>query len=325
MNDPNNARQFGRQVDTASSQSRLTLATKGAILMIIASAFFSAMVGGIREVSSSIPAIETVFFRNLFGLVALSPLFLRHGLGIFRANRYGLLLVRGCMALVFQVTWFYAVSVVPVADAVALSFTAPLFTTILAIIILREVVRLRRCTATFVGFAGAILILRPGFTELDPNLLIVILSAAGMAASFIIIKILSRTVSSTTIVVYLNLFMVPAALIPALFVWQWPTANEYIWLIVVGVSGTCAHLAMTKAFAIAETTVIIPFDFTRLPFTALIGYIAFGEVPDIWTWVGAAIIFSSTFYIALRESQVEREALTQSSDVSQQNETSGRG
>tara|TARA_Y100001960_G_C14623547_1_gene801939 strand:- start:12 stop:965 length:954 start_codon:yes stop_codon:yes gene_type:complete len=317
MNDPDNTGQFGRRVASATTKNRLTAATKGAILMIIASAFFSAMVGGIREVSSSIPAIETVFFRNLFGLIALTPLFFRHGLGILRTDRYGLLLVRACMALVFQVTWFYAVSVVPVADAVALSFTAPLFTTILAILVLKEVVRLRRWTATLVGFAGAILIIRPGFAELNPNLLIVIVSAAGMAAAFIIIKILSRTESSTTIVAYLNLFMVPAALIPALFVWQWPTVDEFMWLILVGVSGTCAHLAMTKAFAIAETTVIMPFDFTRLPFTALIGYIAFSEVPDIWTWIGAAIIFSSTFYIALREAQIEREARTQSNGVSQ--------
>ena len=287
---------------------RLTNAARGALLMIVASAFFSAMVGGIREVSASIPSIETVFFRNLFGLLALSPLFIRQGLGVLRANRYGLLFVRGCMALVFQVTWFYAVSVVPVADAVALSFTAPLFTTVLAIIVLKEVVRIRRWTATLLGFAGALLILRPGFAEIDPNLLIVILSAAGMAAAFIVIKILSRTESSTTIVAYLNLFMVPAALIPALFVWQWPTAQEFTWLVVVGVSGTCAHLAMTKAFAIAETTVIMPFDFTRLPFTALIGYIAFSEVPDIWTWVGAAVIFSSTFYITHREAQIERAA-----------------
>ena len=197
---------------------------------------------------------------------------------------------------------------VPVADAVALSFTAPLFTTILAIIILKEVVRLRRWTATLVGFAGAMLILRPGFATVDPVLLLVILSSAGMAAAFIVIKILSRTESSSTIVAYLNLFMVPAALVPALFVWQWPTAGEYLWLFLIGVFGTCAHLAMTKAFSIAETTVVMPFDFTRLPFTALIGYIAFSEVPDLWTWIGAAVIFASTFYIARREAQIERAA-----------------
>ena len=212
------------------------------------------------------------------------------------------------MAFVFQITWFYAVSVVPVADAVALSFTAPLFTTVLAIVVLKEVVRLRRWTATLVGFAAAILILRPGFTEVDPNLLLVILSAVGMAAAFIVIKILSRTESSSTIVAYLNLFMIPAALIPALFVWQWPSAEEFLWLFLVGVFGTCAHLAITHALAIAETTVIMPFDFTRLPFTALIGYIAFSEVPDVWTWIGAAVIFSSTFYIAHREAQIERAA-----------------
>jgi len=296
------------QAEYGGIQPRFTTAARGAILMIVASAFFSIMIGCIKEVSASLPSIEAVFFRNLFGLMALSPLFIRQGLGILRANRYGLLFVRGCMALVFQVTWFYAVSVVPVADAVALSFTAPLFTTVLAIVILKEVVRLRRWTATLVGFAGAILILRPGFEELDPNLLVVILSAAGMAAAFIVIKVLSRTEAPATIVAYLNIFMVPAALVPALFVWQWPTAEQYIWLILMGASGTCAHLAMNKAFAIAETTVIMPFDFMRLPFTALIGFIAFSEVPDMWTWIGAAVIFSSTFYIARREAQIERDA-----------------
>lgn len=296
------------EIEERDAPRQLTVAVRGAILMIVASAFFSGMIGCIREVSESIPVFETVFFRNVFGLLALSPLFIRQGFTILRANRYGLLLIRGCMALVFQVTWFYVVTVVPVADAVALSFTAPLFTTVLAIIFLKEVVRLRRWTATLVGFAGAILILRPGFAELDPNLLIAILAAAGMAAAFIVIKILSRTEQPTTIVAYLNLFMVPAALIPALFVWQWPTPEQFMWLFLMGVCGTCAHLAMTKAFAIAETSVIMPFDFMRLPFTALIGYIAFSEVPDAWTWSGAAIIFSSTFYIAHREAQIERAA-----------------
>ena len=304
------------QAEIGDIPPRFTTAARGAFLMIVASAFFSIMIGCIKEVSTSLPSIEAVFFRNLFGLLALSPLFIRQGFSILRANRYGLLFIRGCMALVFQVTWFYAVSVVPVADAVALSFTAPLFTTVLAIIILKEVVRLRRWTATLVGFAGAILILRPGFEEVDPNLLIVVLSAAGMAAAFIVIKVLSRTEAPATIVAYLNIFMVPAALIPAVFVWQWPTGEQYIWLVLMGASGTCAHLAMTKAFAIAETTVIMPFDFMRLPFTALIGFIAFSEIPDVWTWVGAAVIFSSTFYIARREAQVERAA--RAKDITEQ-------
>lgn len=278
--------------------------------MVVASAFFSVMVGCIKEVAESIPVFETVFFRNVFGLIALLPLFLRNGFDTLKANRYGLLITRGLLALVFQATWFYVLTVVPVADAVALSFTAPLFATILAIIILKEVVRIRRWTATLLGFGGAMLILRPGFRELDPNLLIAILSAAGMAVAFILIKVLSRTERSSTIVLYLHLCMVPAALIPSLFVWQWPTMEELMWLSLMGASGTCAHLAMTKAFAIAETTIVMPFDFMRLPFTALIGYAAFGEVPDFWTWIGAAIIFTSSFYIAKRESQIEKKKLT---------------
>jgi drug/metabolite transporter (DMT)-like permease len=279
---------------------------QGALLMTGASAFFAIMVGCIREVSDAIPTFESVFFRNLFGLVALTPLFVRQGFKPLRANRYGLLLIRCGMSLVFQMTWFYVVSVVPIADAVALSFTAPLFATVMAVLFLRERVGAHRWTATVIGFLGAMAILRPGFADIDPNLLVALVSAAGMAAAMIMIKVLSRTESTTTIVVYLNLFLAPAALLPALFVWVWPTWEQLLWLAMVGTSGTCAHLLLTRAFSLVEATVALPFDFMRLPFTALVGFIAFAQVPDSWTWIGAGVIFASSLYIARHESRAAR-------------------
>ncbi len=263
--------------------------------------FFAVLTGLIRHLSATLDPLEIVFFRNLFGLIVMLPWLMRVGVGALSTRRPWLHALRAAFALVAMISWFTAISHVNLADAVALSFTSPMFTTIAAVIVLREVVRARRWGAVIVGFAGAMIILRPGFHEIAPESLLVLLAASMMAVGMTMIKILSRTDSTGAIVFYMVLVLTPASLVPALFVWRTPTPEELVWLLALGGAATLGHLCLTRAFSVAEATQVVPFDFIRLPLIALIGYFFFGEAIDAWTGVGAAIIVGSSVYIAHRE------------------------
>ena len=282
-----------------------SVSLQAAGLMMLSCVIFSFMTAVVRHVTNELPTLEVIFFRNLFGLLTMAPLFIRWGIGpLLRTRRIGLFLLRGGIGYISMLCWFTAIAIVPLADAVALGFTAPLFVTILAIFILGEVVRARRWTAMLIGFAGAILILRPGFGEVNAYYFLVMASAVSMACSVIMIKILGRTESATTIVAYMVIIILPISAIPAAFVWQWPTLEQLGWLVALGGLATAGHLAVTKALMLADATAVMPLDFLRLPITAFIAYLAFAEVPDPWVWIGAAVIFGSSIYIAHREAQL---------------------
>ncbi len=279
-------------------------ALRAALWMVAACAGFACMTGVIRHISETLPPFEIVFFRNLFGLLALTPWLMRNGVSALKTDRLGLYSVRALTGLTAMMTWFWAVSIVPLADATALSFTAPMFATVLAVFFLGETVRLRRWSATLIGFGGAMIILRPGVGELDPALLIVLISAAAMSMSGIFVKKLTSTESPAKAVAWSGIMMVPLSFVPALLVWQWPTGEAWVWLIILGIAATGSHIAMNRSISLSDITAVLPYDFTRLPFAALVGYLAFDQMPDLWTWVGAAVIFTSSIYIARRESRL---------------------
>jgi len=281
-------------------------AVRGALWMATSCVFFAIMTGFIRYVTGSLDPLIVVFFRNLFGLLVMLPWLSRSGLGVLRTQRLPLYSVRALIWLCAMTSWYMAISAMNLADAVALSFTTPLFATVVAVLVLGEVVRLRRWSAVAIGFVGAMIILRPGFEEITPGAFLVLASAGFMAVGVVVIKLLSRTEKPAAIVFYMVLFLTPASLVPALFVWQTPTPTEFFWLAGIGAVGTLGHLSMTRAYSIADATAVLPFDFLRLPVVAVIGYVAFGEVLDIWTGIGATIIIASSVYIAHREALHER-------------------
>jgi drug/metabolite transporter (DMT)-like permease len=177
---------------------------------------------------------------------------------------------------------------------------------LLAALILGETVRLRRWSAVVVGFIGALVVLRPGFAEVGLGQVLVLFSSLVWACALLVIKTLGRTDSSATIIAYMALLMIPLTLVPAAFVWRWPDATELLWLVAVGLLGGTGQLCMTEALRRADTAVVMPIDFCKLPWVAAIAYLAFGQVPDRYTWLGGGIIFASAVYIAYRERQVAR-------------------
>jgi len=281
---------------------------RGAIWMTLASGSFSVMTALIRPAAEEVHPFEIVFFRNLFGLILLSPLIFRQGLGALRTTRLKLHLLRAACFLGAMLCWFSAIPHVTLVDAISLNFTAPIFITILAALVLHEQVRARRWTAVAFGFAGAIVILRPGFQEFNFWLILVLGDATIWSIAAIVIRILTRTDSPTTIVAHMFMWVTPASLILALFVWHTPSWHTLLVLFALSLASTIGHVAMTRAFQAAEASVLVPFDYTRLVFGGLIGFLAFGEVPDRWTLIGAAIIIGSALYIAHREGKLSRAA-----------------
>lgn len=275
--------------------------------MTAAALCFSFMNVFIRLVAVELNPLEIAFFRNLFALMFMLPWLAHVGLKSLKTERLGMHVWRGVIGMAAMSCWFTAVTIMPLAEAVALNFTVPLFATIGAAIFLREVVRARRWTATIFGFLGILIILRPGFVEITPVAALPIIAAFFMAISVLLVKSLSRTEGVAAIVVYMGLMLTPLSLVPALFVWQWPSWTALGLMVILGLLATLAHLALTRAYTKADASAIMPFDYARLPFIAIIAFFLFDETPDIWTWVGAAVIVVSAIYIARREAQVARE------------------
>lgn len=274
--------------------------------MIGACFCFAAMNGIIRYLAAEMHSFEIVFFRNLAGFAFMVPWLLRTGFSGLRTDFHRLYLGRSFMGLLSMLAWFSALAMMPLAEATALSFTAPLFATIFAVILLGEVVRARRWTATVIGFLGAMIVLRPGFIELGTAHALVIASAALAGFNATLVKQLTRTESANAIVTYMTLYIIPMSLIPALFVWVMPPWHTVPWIVLLGLVATLGHQALTRAFAATDTSLVMSFDFGRLPFVAVIAWLAFDESPDIWTWIGAAVIVGSSVYIARRESTLMR-------------------
>jgi drug/metabolite transporter (DMT)-like permease len=281
--------------------------------MIGAAFFFSILSAIIRHLTSELHPLEIAFFRNLFGLVFMLPWLAKAGFGSLRTGRFGLYLWRTTVGLLSMFAWFWALALLPFAQAVALSFTTPLFATMGAALILKERVRLRRWTATLAGFVGVLVILRPGAAEaLNIGAILVIVSCALSGATTLMVKDLLRTESSSAVVTYMVLLMTPISLVPAVFVWTWPHPATWAILLGMGLMATAGHLCITRSYKLADASAVLPYDYTRMIFAAAIGYLWFAEVPDLWTWIGAGIIAASAIYIAHREALHGQEAASRS-------------
>jgi drug/metabolite transporter (DMT)-like permease len=280
---------------------------KATLLMLGAMVFFSSMSIFIRLASEEMHAFEIVFFRNFLALVMMMPWLIRGGLGVMRTKRVKLYGLRAVINIVGMTAGFTAITMIPLAEATALSFTAPLFATIGAALVLGEVLRLRRLTALAIGFAGTLIILRPGVEAISPGAGLALLSALTIAVTVLIIKVLTRTEQPATIVTYMALFQTPLSLVLALTVWETPSAMAFLWMFLLAGAGTIGHLLFTRAHALAEVTQLQPLDFVRLPIVAVVAFFLFAEAPTIWTWIGGSIIFASTAYITHREAKLARE------------------
>ncbi|TAJ37033.1 MAG: DMT family transporter [Reyranella sp.] len=242
------------------------------------------------------------FLRYFFGALILLPVVFR--LGLYRSlhtNRLGLHVSRGAIHTAGMMLWFVALPLTTLAEITALGFTGPIFVTIGAALFLAEDVRLRRWIAVIVGFAGAMIIIRPGFGEIHLGVICILVSTPIFSASNLISKALARTDSANTIVIWQNIVIVICAAPVAIWFWQTPGWVDLLWFVAAGLAGTLGHVCQQRGYQLADITLLQPIGFLSLIWNTLLGYFLFFQQPDVWTFVGAAVIFASALYISHRE------------------------
>lgn len=274
--------------------------------MLAAMAFFTSMSVFIRLSAQEVDSFVVVFFRNFLAVVLLAPWLARVGWEGLRVRRWSLVVSRSLFNVAGMAAGFTAITLIPLAQATALGFTAPLWTTLGAVLILGEVIRARRIAALVMGFIGVLVVLRPGFETLSTGALLALSNAFLLAITTLIVKRLTETERPEAIVAWMVILQSPLSLIPAAFVWTWPSPLTWVWLFCLAGAGTIGHVCWTRAVQLAEVSQLQPFEFTKLPLVALLGFLIFTEIPSVWTWFGGAVIFASTVYISYREAKVAR-------------------
>ncbi len=282
---------------------RLPDSMRGILWMMGSMASWACMAAVARYLSGDIHTFEIVFFRSVFGAIFLLPWLFKVGVSGIRTQRIGMHMARGLIGLAVIYLLFEAIARAPLGDIAAIMSTRPLVASLAAILILHEAAHGRRWTATLIGFAGALLIIRPGVAEASTGTILALVAVAGMASLTIVMKSLARTEAPDTVVMWQMMVFAPCSLIPALFVWKTPDLWQFVLLASTGLFGTLVQRCLTRAYAAADATVILPFDFTRLVFSALLGWLLFQEFPDLWVWAGGLIILTGVLWMTRQEAR----------------------
>jgi drug/metabolite transporter (DMT)-like permease len=279
---------------------RVSLPVVAALLCLTTAATGAMMNCLIRLVTDELHPFEIAFFRNLFGLLSILPFAFASGFATFRAHRPGRLLLAAFVNLFSMMAGFSAIALLPLNEFTALTFTQPLFQTIGAALILGEAVRRWRWIGMLVGFLGVLIVMRPGTEAFTPASLLALFGASTYAAVALIMKQASNE-NSITAVFYVSFGISCLSLPVAATVWVWPSAYALAVMAAIGALGTAGWFAFAYAFKLADASALAHYDFMRLPFIAVPAYLMFGEVPDLWTWIGAAAIFASSAFVTRAE------------------------
>jgi drug/metabolite transporter (DMT)-like permease len=274
--------------------------------MVVSCACFGAIVGIVRYLAEThgMDVWVIAFWRNLLSMIVFVPWFLRVGAApALKSPHHGKLIWRALLMNASSTAFYFAAVLMPVAEATALSFTTPLFCILLATIFLHERVGPRRLLGLVVGMVGVVIILRPGSAVLDPAAGLPLLSALCFGGVLIIGRFLAAHESPEKIAAFVGLYSIPISLIPALFFWQWPTGFTWLWLLALGAAAALNMYALSRGLKIGEASQTVPWDFVRLPFVALVGFVWFAQTPSLWTVLGAAVILSSVLFVTWREAR----------------------
>jgi drug/metabolite transporter (DMT)-like permease len=251
---------------------------------------FMAMAVGGRELAGGLSTFQILFFRSLIGLAVIGLLLWRAGWALARTARPGLHLVRNLAHFGGQFGWFLGLGYIPLAEVFAIEFTTPIWTAIWAALLLGERVTGPRAAAVGLGLAGLLLILRPGLQAVQPVALAVLASAVCYALSHTLTRRLALNDAPLTILFFMTVIQLPMGLILSLPSWRWPMAEQWPWLMLVGLSALSAHYCMARALALADATVVVPLDFLRLPLIAVVGAVFYGEPLAAPVFGGAALM-----------------------------------
>jgi drug/metabolite transporter (DMT)-like permease len=280
---------------------------QGAAWLVSGGFIFTSSGVMIRLLSEQVESVQTAFFRAVLSVLMLLPLMLSGKVQPWTSKRLTGHFWRTVAGTASMVLGFYAVSMLPLADATAISFSQPLFSVVVAALLAGEKVRWRRWTATVVGFAGVLVMVRPGAGALQLGALVALANAAMVAFSILLVKRLSDSETPLMILTQFAIWSTLLLAAPAIWVWRWPDAWGWTLAVGIAVSATVGQYFWVQAFKAGEMSAVAPFEYLRLPFAVFVGWLIWGEMPVVWTYVGAGIVIASALYIAHREATLAKE------------------
>ena len=286
---------------------------KGSLILMLAAFGFALMVALIKLVGARLPVFQILFVRQLGMTLMLAPVLLPSFARTMRTTRPWLQLVRVALALVAMSCGFTAVIEMPLADATALGFAKGFFVTIFAVLVLRERVGPYRWGAVAIGFAGVLVMLRPGTEGFSVYGVLAVTGAAAAGAVMVIIRLLSRTEPTATILAYQAIGVGLIMALPAWLEWITPTPREWVLLGAIGIVSYYAQMANVVAYRYGEASLLASLDYVRLVYATALGWLLFGHLPGVSTWVGAAIIVLASIYTVQREAR-NRQSLARGPD-----------
>jgi len=277
------------------------------VLVTASMAFLVGIAAAARSAAlTGMDPLQVMFFRNFFCVVWMLPLLARRGWSLVRTDQPKLYGFRVAVSFISMLTYFQALALLPIAEVTAISFLSPLFGTLFAIFLLGEHVGVQRWGALVAGFIGAMIMLRPGGGDFGFGQIAALVSAMSMGLIGPLIKQLTAADDADRIVFITNLVSTPVSLVPALFVWTWPPLEVWPLLALLGLFAVLGHMTLVRGFAVTDASLAMTYNFSRLPFSVLVGYLVFGELIDGWTWVGAVVIFVAAVFITHREAKLAR-------------------
>ena len=260
----------------------------------------------VRELSDSLGVFQILFIRSCISLFIMMPFLAARGGRLLHTERIGMHFARNSVNFVAQAAWTYGVAMLPLAAVTALEFSTPLWVALLAVLFLGERLSRHRVIAVVTGFLGVLVILRPGVEAVQLAALVVLGAAFFFATSNVIAKALTRTEDTLTIVIWMQIIQLPIGFFACIWSWTDPVWSDAPWLITIGFTGLAAHYSMAKAFFLADTTVVMPIDFLRLPMAAIVAYAIYREPLNIFVFLGAALMFAGNFYSVWQERRERR-------------------
>jgi drug/metabolite transporter (DMT)-like permease len=280
----------------------MTAALRGALWMGGAVLSFSLMAIAVRELLRTMGSFEILFLRSAISLVIMLGVVAYVGRERLRTQRFGLHVVRNLFHFAGQYAWVYSIAMLPLAMVFAIEFTMPVWSAVLAVLLMGERLNHGRIVMLVLGLVGILVILKPGIEAVPPAAIVMLLGSFAYAATMISTKQLAKTDSAIAVLFYMSVIQVPLALVPALQQWVTPGLADLPWVLAVGVTGLSAHFCLTRSLRIADATLVIPIDFLRLPLIAVVGMMFYGEPLQASILLGAAVIFAGTYYSIRRES-----------------------
>jgi len=289
---------------------------KLAIFLIITSVFFgTVMLSFLKIAQEDVNVYVAGFFRFFLGLLIILPYIIKKKDVVLKTTHLKQHFLRAILGLPAMLLYFSALVLLPIEKLTAISFVVPLIVTILAVFFLDEKIYIYRTLALILGFSGMLVIIRPGFVDISIGVYMVLFSALLWSINIIITKKISKNDSAITILAYQSIFMSLLSFFIVLFFWEMPSIKTFIYLILAALCGTVLHLTLNHAFKLVDVSMTQPYSFLNLVFASIIGYFVFDEMPDLYTWIGALIIFTGVLIISYREMKLDKDIIRKRVDI----------